>query len=463
MTIRESSENFAFDVFLSHNSKDKDVVRRLAEHLHENGLRVWFDEWVLRPGDDIYLGIERGLQLSKTCILCLSAAALGSHWVDLERSTVLFRDPSNINRRFIPVLIADCQLPDSLRRYKHIDFRDRFEAALGQLVDACRDTSETDSYLGTLPRSMSDLPTPEVRLREEKDIDMRWTNLLTDDRINDFVITPDSTKVVAALRSKTAMVFYIRSGNRIADLSGHTGSVNSVCICGNGTRIVTASSDNTLRVWSAHDFGLIGVLSGHHGSVSKVVRGTSEREVVSISEDKTIRVWDVPDAKQSLAIEIDSPAKALDLVPGSGTVISGHRNGEISIWSLKDGERKRRFSETHDSEVQSVKASPDGLFGVSSAEDHILRVWNFASGSCMRSIVAHRRGPVSSLDISHDGALVASVGRNDGFVMIRHPISGKSEGGINTNGRGLTSVRFAPDRSRILFGCISASIGVWSI
>jgi site-specific recombinase XerD len=34
---------FSYDVFLSHNSEDKAVVRRLAERLRAKGLRVWFD------------------------------------------------------------------------------------------------------------------------------------------------------------------------------------------------------------------------------------------------------------------------------------------------------------------------------------------------------------------------------------------------------------------------------------
>lgn len=40
------SETFQYDVFLSHNHADKPRVRRLAERL-----RVWFDEWVIRPED----------------------------------------------------------------------------------------------------------------------------------------------------------------------------------------------------------------------------------------------------------------------------------------------------------------------------------------------------------------------------------------------------------------------------
>lgn len=53
---------FAYDVFLSHSSKDKAVVRELAQRLKKDGQRVWLDEWVIRPGDMIGLKIEEGLE-----------------------------------------------------------------------------------------------------------------------------------------------------------------------------------------------------------------------------------------------------------------------------------------------------------------------------------------------------------------------------------------------------------------
>ena len=49
---------FPYDVFLSHSAKDKPVVRDVAERLRKDGLRVWFDEWEIRPGDSIPAKIE---------------------------------------------------------------------------------------------------------------------------------------------------------------------------------------------------------------------------------------------------------------------------------------------------------------------------------------------------------------------------------------------------------------------
>src|ERR1044072_621421 len=121
MLLSKMGSTYSFDVFLSHSKKDIAKVRMLAERLRENDINVWFDEWVIKPGDDIYLALERGLEAARVQVLCLSSNALSSDWVTLERSTVLFRDPTNSSRRFVPILLDDCDLPDSIKRYRYLD------------------------------------------------------------------------------------------------------------------------------------------------------------------------------------------------------------------------------------------------------------------------------------------------------------------------------------------------------
>ncbi len=36
---------FKYDVFLSHVSKDREVVRAIAERLRADEVRVWFEDW----------------------------------------------------------------------------------------------------------------------------------------------------------------------------------------------------------------------------------------------------------------------------------------------------------------------------------------------------------------------------------------------------------------------------------
>src|SRR4051794_34478378 len=50
-----------FHVFLSHNSRDKPAVERLAERLKHAGLEPWLDAWCLTPGrawqDELAAGV----------------------------------------------------------------------------------------------------------------------------------------------------------------------------------------------------------------------------------------------------------------------------------------------------------------------------------------------------------------------------------------------------------------------
>jgi len=109
---------FEFDVFLSHSTKDKEIVRPIAERLRADGLKVWFDEWVLKPGDSIPAKIEEGLEHSRVLVLCMSAHAFGSDWAQLEAGTFRFRDPLNKERRFIPLRLDDAPIEDASGQFR---------------------------------------------------------------------------------------------------------------------------------------------------------------------------------------------------------------------------------------------------------------------------------------------------------------------------------------------------------
>ena len=93
--------SFQYDAFLSHSAKDKAV----AERLRKDGLKVWFDEWVLKAGDSIPK-IEEGLEHSRVLVLCMSTNAFAADWAQLDAGTFRFRDPLNKEHRFIPLRLG---------------------------------------------------------------------------------------------------------------------------------------------------------------------------------------------------------------------------------------------------------------------------------------------------------------------------------------------------------------------
>jgi hypothetical protein len=106
-------------------------------------VRVWLDEWEIRPGDMIGLKIEQGLEQSRVLVLAMSCNAFASEWVTLERHRVLFRDPTNAERRFIPLKLDDAPTKDTLRQFAYVDWRKRAEEEYRKLVVACRPSKPT--------------------------------------------------------------------------------------------------------------------------------------------------------------------------------------------------------------------------------------------------------------------------------------------------------------------------------
>src|SRR4051794_33157027 len=117
------ADDFAYDVFLSHSSKDKAIVRAVAEQLRADGLRVWLDDWEIRVGDSIPAKIEEGLERSRVLVLCMSANAFGSDWTTLESYTFRFRDPLNKERHFIPLRLDDTDPKGSLAQFQYINWK----------------------------------------------------------------------------------------------------------------------------------------------------------------------------------------------------------------------------------------------------------------------------------------------------------------------------------------------------
>lgn len=125
-----------WDAFLSHAGSDKPFVRRLATRLDQDGIRVWMDEKTLRPGDNISQGVANGIERSRTLVCFISRSSLQSDWAKSELNAAIFRDPANQHRRFVTVRLDDADLPDFLKPYKYIDWRDpEDEEAYWSLVD----------------------------------------------------------------------------------------------------------------------------------------------------------------------------------------------------------------------------------------------------------------------------------------------------------------------------------------
>jgi len=117
-----------YDVFLSHNSKDKPAVRELKRRLVAQGLSVWHDEDQLRPGIPWLQLLEDGIKASKSVAVLVDKDGLGP-WEDEEMQTAL-RLAAKDKRPVIPVLLPGVstqpELPVFLVNRTWVDLRSGF-------------------------------------------------------------------------------------------------------------------------------------------------------------------------------------------------------------------------------------------------------------------------------------------------------------------------------------------------
>lgn len=116
-----------YDLFLSHNRRQKPWVRQLVAFLRERGLRVFFDEDSLAPGEDVVAALERAIDASDALVLVLSRSSVFSKWVAFETAQQLYEDPTSRLRRLIPVLVEPVDrtlIRPSVRRLDTVDLTD---------------------------------------------------------------------------------------------------------------------------------------------------------------------------------------------------------------------------------------------------------------------------------------------------------------------------------------------------
>ena len=91
-------------VFISHATEDKqEVARPLAEMLVSMSIKVWYDEYSLKLGDNLRKSIDQGLAECKFGVVILSPAFLAKSWTQYELDGLVNREMQAGHKLILPV------------------------------------------------------------------------------------------------------------------------------------------------------------------------------------------------------------------------------------------------------------------------------------------------------------------------------------------------------------------------
>ena len=119
----------------------------------------------------------------------------------------------------------------------------------------------------------------------------------------------------------------------------------------------------------------------------------------------------------------------------------------------------------HTANVSDLTFSQDGRFAVTGGDDHVVRLWDTATGQLIRTFRGHERF-VSSVAISQDNRFVAAGGGAlglDTFVFVWDSLTGNVITRYEGHSQTVRAVTFSPDGKLIASGAADNTVQIWNV
>jgi small GTP-binding protein len=419
-----SDETFSYDVFLSHSSQDKPIVRELAERLRSDGLKVWFDELEIKPGDSIFTKIEEGLEQSRVLVLFMSENSFGSDWVNLEANTFGFRDPLNKKRRFIPLRLDDSPIKGSLAQFLYLDWRpearwksyEKFLEAIhfsdvGSFAEKMQVIGKKKKHIAKkIPKREERAVWDSIFYQDGKYLIYSDVHKVTNSKLQlwnlekmqliqtfedggspsrTVTLSSDQNYITSGSDDGILRLFDIHTGMCLLKLQGHSGCIYSSSLSFDNQLAISGADDHTLRLWNLKSGNCIHVLEGHSQVILDVEFSNDNFRALSCSFDKTIRLWDLETGTCIRTIEGHTDrVRSLNWSQDQRSVLSGSDDNTLRLWDVDSG-RCLRIFEGHTAWVLRVVWSNDYRYALSGSCDKTMRLWDVESGQCLGVFEGH--------------------------------------------------------------------------
>jgi tetratricopeptide (TPR) repeat protein len=135
-------------VFLSHSTKDKEFVQRLAWALEGAGFEPWLCEVDIGTGENFVAKINDGLGQSDVALLVWSPDAAKSAWTEQEWTSLLARQVEEHKVRLGIILLREHPLPPLLRTSNFIDARWDQREGIRKCVEWLKQREQVQRFSG---------------------------------------------------------------------------------------------------------------------------------------------------------------------------------------------------------------------------------------------------------------------------------------------------------------------------
>jgi WD40 repeat protein len=271
------------------------------------------------------------------------------------------------------------------------------------------------------------------------------------DWVNSVCLSSDNRWALSGSGDKTLRFWDVATGKCLRIFEGQA---EAACLSSDNRWALSGSSDNTVRLWDVATGQCLRTFEGHPLlSVYSVCLSSDNRWALSGSSDKTLRLWEIAaltcnaerqkpspflcrvvtahaaaDAESRFtqciakgtaalseerwpeALRYARQARSIHGYEAAADALGFHNSAGLRNFrqQFRTGWTLRIF-EGHAGAVYSVCLSSDNRWALSGSGDR-LRLWDVATGRCLRVFEGHTKGVVESVCLSSDNRWALSAG-----------------------------------------------------
>lgn len=240
--------------------------------------------------------------------------------------------------------------------------------------------------------------------------------------------------------------------------------ISSVAVSPDGKWIASGTSDVTL--WDAASRRIVSMFSGATAPLAFSPDGRSLVGVTHSSEgsDYNLTLWDL--ASRRMGRSFGGSVDSIAFSPDGKYVLGGsHMLGSLRLWEVASGHEVRRFIEKINNFELDVMAplaySPNGQFVVGTRLDK-LKMFDANTGILVRTFETNSREWLKSVDFSPDGRWILAGG-DDHILRLWDVATGRETLRLNGHLAEITSVAFSLDGHLAISGGRDGMIKVWRV
>jgi serine/threonine-protein kinase len=243
-------------------------------------------------------------------------------------------------------------------------------------------------------------------------------------RIDRLAYAPDGRSLASASQDGKVILWDAATGTVRKSWQAHTYPISGLVITPDGSTLATASWDGTVKLWEAATGNLLRTLASAKDNRALALAVSPDGRLLACGyDDHTVRLWDLAiPAVQARAVYAGNTSwvKVVAFAPDGQTLVSGGGgDGTLRVCSW-DGTQFREgpVLDGHRHVVHAIAFASDGKTLASASEDQSVRVWDVATGKCVRQL-AGLDGAVNGVAFAPDRRHLATANANSTVYVLR--------------------------------------------